>query len=517
MTAIPEIDAAIGIGVYATSFPGLGGGYQIRASPEDFEVDEILSMRALKSIRATSDNSEPRDNYNATCGDDHNTTDFDTAGGNNNGGGVDDDNDNGYAVYLLTKRGIDTAHALSAIYKMTGARLKPLGLKDAAATTRQYVCSVGAKGRRLRPVTHAKFGLQFEGFAKRPLTKKQMLGNRFRIRIVGDWDIAAGSNNDDKNTHCNSNANNGAFGAVANPADFDVTEPVPNFYGYQRFGSRRPVTHLVGRAIIQRDFEEAVRLILEFDSAYDLPQRRELRSNLADPESYQRSAKKLPPGMDTERLVLEALAGGSSAFDAFKAIPLQLRRLYVSAYQSYLFNRALSDAIADGENLSDPVRGDVCFDAGGSLAKYDPSLHQNRTLNLQGTNRSTTGKGNPYGTRKNTRYGRGALGEPADSIRTRAASVAFPIVGYSYYAKTRFDPYVSHVLDEESVLPKDFFIKEMQEISGEGGFRDAILQCVGYSWDSASKTVQFSLIRGSFATMLLREIIKPPDPVMAGF
>ena len=500
MTAIPGIDATIGIGVYATSFPGLGDGYQIRASVDDFEVDEILSQRALKSIRMSSDGNEPSlDNDFA----------IESTGTDNSVDGGD-----GYAVYRLTKRGIDTAHALSAIYKMTGARLKPLGLKDAAATTRQYVCSVGARGKKLRPIVHHKFELQFEGFSKKPLTKKQMLGNRFRIRIVGSWDNE--KNSDTKNVMNNNMNVYNKTRDIANPADFDVTEPVPNFYGYQRFGSRRPVTHLVGRAIIHRDFEEAVRLILEFDSPYDLPERREMRNNLANSESYQRSAKSLPPGMDTERLVLERLADNNSAFDAFKAIPLQLRRLYVSAYQSYLFNCALSAAISDGENLLDPAQGDVCFDTHGSLTKYDPHLHQNYPSKMYGAD-SVAGGNRPRGGTSHSRYGRNFLRKSADSIRTRAVSVAFPIVGYSYYAKTRFDPYVSSVLDEESVSPKDFFIKEMQEISGEGGFRDAILQCMGYSWDSASKTVQFSLIRGSFATMLLREIIKPTDPIAAGF
>ena len=40
-----------------------------------------------------------------------------------------------------------------------------------------------------------------------------------------------------------------------------------NFYGYQRFGSKRPVTHLIGKAILQRDFKKAVELILSFTSS----------------------------------------------------------------------------------------------------------------------------------------------------------------------------------------------------------------------------------------------------------
>ena len=46
-----------------------------------------------------------------------------------------------------------------------------------------------------------------------------------------------------------------------------------------------------------------------------------------------------------------------------------------------------------------------------------------------------------------------------------------PFVGYSYYKKTRFDYYISKILNAEEITPKDFFIKEIQEVSNEGGFR----------------------------------------------
>ncbi len=55
----------------------------------------------------------------------------------------------------------------------------------------------------------------------------------------------------------------------------------------------------------------------------------------------------------------------------------------------------------------------------------------------------------------------------------------------------------------------------MQEISSEGGFRQAAIQCTDYS--SHDATVEFTLSRGSFATILLREIMKPEDPILAGF
>ena len=81
--------------------------------------------------------------------------------------------------------------------------------------------------------------------------------------------------------------------------------------------------------------------------------------------------------------------------------------------------------------------------------------------------------------------------------------------------KTRFDFQISKILEQEEVSPKDFFIKEMQEVSSEGGFRQAAIHCSDYS--SHDNVVEFSLSRGSFATILLREIMKPEDPIIAGY
>ena len=499
---VPGIDAAIGIHVYGTLFAGLGSGYGIREKHGDFAVREILSPAAIKSLSDYDVHNDNNCNDPAKTDSKHNgasganqTGDSDS----NSFGGVATTTTNAtvaaagrglpgmYGVYILAKRGIDTAHALDAVRKMTGAKLKPLGLKDASAVTEQYVCSTGA-GRRLSDIKTARFDLRFAGYAKKPLTKKQMLGNRFQIKISGRWGHAV-------NDACCDGSN-----TCANPADFNEFDNVPNFYGYQRFGSRRPVTHLVGRAIVMRDFDEAIRLILEFDSEYDTPERREMRQNLADPALYEQSAARLPAGMDTEKTVLAQLARHKNSLCALQAIPLSLRRLYVSAYQSYVFNRTLSAAIKQGEDLLNAASSDVCFDRSGNLSKFERVRDASYNAARAG--------------------GQQIRGRQNDNsmLRTRAASVAVPIVGYSYYSKTRFDPYVSDVLeDEECVRPRDFFIKEMQEASGEGGFRDALLHCADYCWDAEKHTAAFSLVRGSFATMLLREIIKPPDPIAAGF
>ena len=55
----------------------------------------------------------------------------------------------------------------------------------------------------------------------------------------------------------------------------------------------------------------------------------------------------------------------------------------------------------------------------------------------------------------------------------------------------------------------------MQEVSDEGGYRQVAMKCENFSVNVP--VVSFTLSRGSYATILLREIMKPSDPIVVGF
>jgi tRNA pseudouridine13 synthase len=211
-------------------------------------------------------------------------------------------------------------------------------------------------------------------------------------------------------------------------------------------------------------------LVLSFTSSYDSKENTEIREKLLDPANYKKYLDEVPFQMDIERIVLSEMIDHGEHLKAIHAIPLSLRRFYIQAYQSFIFNQSLSSAFSDGENLFEAQAGDVCFDFKGIIGKYVKGMDQ---------------------------------------------YLALPFVGYSYYKKTRFDYQISKILQAEEIAPKDFFIKEMQEVSNEGGFRQAAIHCTDYS--SHDDVVEFSLSRGSFATILLREIMKPENPITAGF
>jgi tRNA pseudouridine13 synthase len=58
----------------------------------------------------------------------------------------------------------------------------------------------------------------------------------------------------------------------------------------------------------------------------------------------------------------------------------------------------------------------------------------------------------------------------------------------------------------------------MQEVSSEGGFRRPSLALKDAAWkiEGRTATLEFTLARGQYATILLREIVKPNDPADSG-
>ena len=397
---IPKIDSELGISVYTTNFAGCGG--IIKKQNEDFVVSEIISEKAHSQI-----NSE-----------------F------------------GYTVCKLKKNGIDTTHALSDIFKKYGIRFKSLGLKDASAITEQFVVTT-SKIKHDFLISESRYDLKKIGFTSKPLSKKEMVGNRFKIKISGVSDTLS---------------------------QFKEHDKILNFYGYQRFGSSRPVTHLIGKALIQKDFVQAIHLLLSFTSEYDTAQNTELRKIMTDESKYSEALKIIPNRMDLEKIALKEMIEHNNPVKALRALPLSIRRFFVQSYQSFIFNKTLSMSFENCEDVFSPQANDVCYDKNSNLGKFE--------------------------------------NDPLQRL-------AIPFVGYSYYKKTRFHYYIEKILKDEGITPKDFFSKELQEVSSEGGFRNSSIKCEDYTVDG--NIVSFSLLRGSFATIMLREIMKPENPLAVGF
>ena len=360
-----------------------------------------------------------------------------------------------YPLYVLEKRDIDSNHALFEIERELHMKLRIMGIKDAKAVTTQYAGMERVVRNPPGELKSRHTSLTLKGFTKYPLGKEFLAGNKFEITIY--------------NAH---SSNLSSF--------VPEVGRVGNFYGLQRFGSERLVTHLVGREIVKHNFMQAVELLLCHTTEFDSQMSREIRSRCADPSNYRQVLKILPRGMDIERHVLSALVAGKDTIAALRAVPITIRRLFVQAYQAYVFNRCLSRAIMRGEDLLQPKAGDLCFEIEepatfGRIIKYNPNSR-------------------------------------------RKLVPAIRMAGYTFQpGKGRFENITRAILQEEEVSAKDFYIKDMQELSHQGGFRQAPLWCMDFSYKRDPLMVLFKLPKGSYATTLLREIIKPDDPIKSGF
>jgi tRNA pseudouridine13 synthase len=106
--------------------------------------------------------------------------------------------------------------------------------------------------------------------------------------------------------------------------------------------------------------------------------------------------------------------------------------------------------------------------------------------------------------------------------------VALPLVG----TKQRFSQGVmgqieTRILDEEGLKTENFNVDAMPEIGRKGGLRATVVPIKNFKLirvltnGSNSKEkeaiLSFMLMRGSYATVVLREIMKPQNPIASGF
>jgi tRNA pseudouridine13 synthase len=183
-----------------------------------------------------------------------------------------------------------------------------------------------------------------------------------------------------------------------------------------------------------------------------------------------------------EKNVKEETESGSDYIKAIRRIPLRIRKILVESYQSYIFNMTLSKALENGINLDDTKREFWCRT--DSLGLRVLSVH--------------------------------SPSEKAD----KGGRLLVKIVGYAYRnTGSRFDELVKEILEDEEVEIKDFFIKEMQELSCQGGLRRASLEVIKprVKEDGRDYVISFVLPKGQYATILLREIIKPTEEQLENF
>jgi tRNA pseudouridine13 synthase len=227
-----------------------------------------------------------------------------------------------FALYRLEKQGWSTPDALAAVrrrWKLDLRRVAYGGLKDRHATTVQYLTIFHGPQRGL---THHGIRLVYLGQVAAPYGSRDIKANRFRLVLRALRPEEADA----------------ALAALEEVR----RDGVPNYFDEQRFGSVNRPGAFVARALVLAQFEEALRLALaepyEHDRAAQKREKALLRAHWGD---WPVCKERLPRGH--ARSLVDYLVHHPGDFrGAVARLRPDLRGLYLSAYQSHLWNRMLA-------------------------------------------------------------------------------------------------------------------------------------------------------------------------------
>ncbi len=455
---VPRIDKVLGISTYATKNRGTGGS--IKDSVNDFIVEEVLVDGSIAKI-----NKKPKLSVLSASSKRQR-----------------------YLLCVLVKRNWDMFLAIKTISRQFGideSQIWFAGIKDAKAITAQHITIENGIITNISPHSFRDIVVYPIGYVREHLSAYYLLGNNFTINING------------------SDTSKSEIKKVTNQIVEELGEVggIPNYFGYQRFGTIRPITHLVGKAIIKGNFKEAIFTYLTKYSDAEHPSSRQARKDLFETQNFKQSLKDFPKQLRFEKSILSYLAKKPTDFvGAFMRFPFKLQALFVQAYQSFLFNLFLSERLEQGVSLKKAVTGDFIVNVEKSGL---PMVHTGKLVDAE--NLTQTNK----------------------LIKSGKMRVALPLVGLKQkFSAGQMGEIQKKVFEKENITPETFRVHEIPRISGRGGLRTIITPLNKFrlkgilsisNSDKYQLSLNFILLRGSYATIFLREIIKPSNPIKAGF
>jgi tRNA pseudouridine13 synthase len=364
-----------------------------------------------------------------------------------------------FAFYRLEKRGWSTPDALAAIrrrWQVEPRRVSYGGLKDRHAVTVQYLTIFHGPRRNLR---HHGVTMDYLGQVPRAYDSTDIRANRFRLTV----------------RHLTAEGARHALGAL----DEVRADGVPNYFDDQRFGSVEPGQDFVARLLVLGRFEEALRQALaapyEHDRAAQKQEKALLQAHWGD---WPLLKEKLPRG-HARSLVDYLLHHPGDFRGAVARLRPELRGLYLSAYQSHLWNRMLARWV-EGH-----CRPEQVVSVGAKLGAVPMWRHLD------------------------------------EEQRRDFTSLMLPLPS----ARLRLDPadpraaLVQSVLADEGLDLRQMQVKGVRELFFSKGERPAL--CLPVNLDAASAADElsagreklalgFDLPRGSYATLVVKRITGPP-------
>jgi tRNA pseudouridine13 synthase len=362
-----------------------------------------------------------------------------------------------FAFYRLDKRGWTTPDALQIIrkrWKLETRRLAVGGLKDRHAETTQFMTIFRGPQRKL---THANLQLTYLGQVAEAYTSEQITANRFAItvRAMTTEQIAA---------------------ALRSLEEVRAVG-VPNYYDDQRFGSVIHGGPFVAQQIIVGEYEGALRSALTAPYAFERSAGKKEKAVLRQHwGNWGYCQQALPRG--PARTIVDFLAAHAGDYrGALERLPPELRSLYLSAYQSHLWNHMLVDWLSD----------QVVHDDLTPIALRLGEVPMPRRLDAE--------------------------------VCEQLSTLALPL----HSARVHLDdadprkPYFDRILTEEGVTQEQFKLKGFRNLFFSKGERAA--WCFPHDLKARSArdeahsgkqklTLRFDLPRGSYATLVVKRITR---------
>lgn len=250
-----------------------------------------------------------------------------------------------FAVYHLEKRGWNTVDALFEIARQLKVPFENFsygGKKDRHAVTSQWVTF---KGRKVPEIVDKAFTLKFRGFSDRPMGPDLIEGNRFQIAVRA---LTAGQAES-------------ASAEICRVKEFGY----PNYFDDQRFGSFDPVQGFIAEKLLKKHFNGALKIYLTSLHSEGKKSDKERKKYFFEHwKDWDACLKMATTGF--ERKAFEFLQKQPAAFlPVLKEIPRENMSLYLSAYQSYLWNdlarRLIRARVPSGLQVYPGVAGEYLF------------------------------------------------------------------------------------------------------------------------------------------------------------